>query len=111
MTTFLKDKKLAFRLEKYITGHLDQPLEVAMLAAHFRVSTFTLQRICKIFFNQRVHQLVLEKRMETARVLVEETDIPIKQIIAATGFKSVSSFTHAFLARYGTTPGSLRNEG
>lgn len=111
MTTYAKDKKLAVAMEAYILANMDKPLTLKALSKVFGVSSFTLQRVCNLIFDMPVHHLVLRIRLGKAYNLITETNLPIKQIISETGFKSISTFTHEFYGRYHKTPGALRNEG
>lgn len=97
-------------MEAYILANIDKSLTLKALSKVVGVSSFTMQRVCKLIFGKPVHHLVLEKRLEKAFKLITETNLPIKQIISETGFKSISTFTHEFYGKYHTTPGALRNK-
>lgn len=97
-------------MEAYILANIDKSLTLKALSKVFGVSSFTMQRACKLIFGKPVHHLVLEKRLEKAYKLITETNLPLKQIISDTGFRSLSTFTHEFYRKYHTTPGSLRNQ-
>ena len=47
-------------------------------------------------------------RCSLARAMLADTDLPIAQVAAASGFKSTRRFNDAFKARYGLTPGGQR---
>lgn len=111
MTTYAKDKKLAMAMEAYILVNLHKPLTIEVLSEIFGVSSFTLQRVCKLIFNKSVHHFVLDMRLKAAHKLITATNLPVKQIVSETGFKSISTFTHEFYGKYHTTPGALRNKG
>jgi transcriptional regulator GlxA family with amidase domain len=47
-------------------------------------------------------------RLDRAAHLLARTDLPVKRIAARAGYSSRSSFTRAFLARYGLGPARFR---
>lgn len=55
-------------------------------------------------------QYLLARRLEQARRLLIETDIPVQDIGAELGFSSLASFSRAFARHYGTPPSALRDE-
>ena len=51
---------------------------------------------------------VLNVRMKKAEFLLKETDEPIKEIAAKSGFSNVFYFSRMFRRFFGTPPGKLR---
>ena len=47
-------------------------------------------------------------RLDRAAHLLARTDVPVKSVAARAGYSSRSSFTRAFLARYGLGPARFR---
>ncbi len=109
MATLVKDKRMAMKIAAYIMKNLDRPLNISSLSNEFRISDFTLKRIFKAAFNQPVHRFILEKRLESAKRLLLETNYPVKEIASLTGLGSSSSFTDAFHKRFGIPPAEFRN--
>ncbi len=69
-----------------------------------------LSRVFNEGFGTSFSQLVQTYRLEEAkRLLFEETDIPVSQIIVNSGFRSATSFHRSFLNAYGCTPKQMRN--
>ncbi len=50
-------------------------------------------------------------QLERARQLIAETDLPLKQVCARTGFRSIQHMTTRFGQRFGCTPGRYRRRG
>lgn len=54
------------------------------------------------------HQWLLERRVERARDLIREGDLPLSEIALSTGFSDQSHLTRAFSRRMGVSPGAWR---
>jgi len=52
---------------------------------------------------------ILQVRMETAVELLENTDMPIKEIALSLGYDSQNYFSSAFHKRFGRYPSDVRN--
>jgi len=53
-------------------------------------------------------RIAITRRVHFARKLIEETDLPITQIAASAGFRSIRQFNHAMLTTTGESPSELR---
>jgi AraC-like DNA-binding protein len=53
-------------------------------------------------------QFALDQRLERAKKLIEETDLPIKTIAEMSRYGSESPFINAFKNKFGVPPGRLR---
>ena len=54
-------------------------------------------------------EYIWEMRLRLAKQLLQETDMPIKAIVAEIGYVDVSSFIRKFKQAEGLTPGQYRN--
>ncbi|QWT25414.1 helix-turn-helix domain-containing protein [Subtercola sp. PAMC28395] len=50
-------------------------------------------------------------RAQSARVLLQSTELPLAQVVFASGFSSVRAFNETILAVYETSPSRLREQG
>ena len=53
-------------------------------------------------------QWLLGRRLDAARVLLEQTDLPVETIAARVGLASAVNLRRRFRAHLGTTPGTYR---
>ena len=53
-------------------------------------------------------QWLLGRRLDAARVLLEQTDLPVEAIATRVGLASAVNLRRHFRAHLGTTPGSYR---
>ncbi|MFI6515922.1 GlxA family transcriptional regulator [Spirillospora sp. NPDC050679] len=87
---------------------LDEPLTLAVLAAHARVSTRTLARRFHDETGQSPLQWLLHQRLDRARELLEATDLPMDQVARRSGLGSADSLRQHLVRRTGLTPSAYR---
>lgn len=78
------------------------------MARELDVSEGAVSRVVNIHFGKSVPQLLNEKRVEEACVLLIQTDAPISVIAAQVGFNSVPSFNRVFKESTGLSPSEYR---
>jgi len=88
--------------------HLDGDLRIEVLAERAAMSTRTLVRRFRAELGISPRQWVLAHRMDRARQLLEETDLPVEQVAAAVGFSSAGSLRPHFREVTGLTPTEYR---
>ena len=69
-----------------------------------------LSKVIKESFGKSFKELVVDERMERARTSIEETTLPIGDIIRSVGYENESYFHREFKKRYGTTPLTIRKK-
>ncbi len=96
----------------FIQEHLDSDLSLLALADMAGLSRFRFHRVFKAWSGETLHDFVTRLRMERAAF---ELSYPaprarrsVKAIAFATGYKSLSSFSHAFSAYAGVSPRAYR---
>ncbi|MBO0858005.1 MAG: substrate-binding domain-containing protein [Chloracidobacterium sp.] len=57
-----------------------------------------------------IHNAIRKVQMERVRLLISETNLPLKQVAADTGFNSVQHMTTLFAKVYGQPPAKYRND-
>ncbi len=95
-------------LQAWVSTRLDTPLGVADLAAHLNVSPRTLARRFVDQFGTSPGAWLLSRRIAEARVLLEQTDLPVESIATRVGLGSALNLRRRFQAQVGTTPGAYR---
>jgi transcriptional regulator GlxA family with amidase domain len=92
----------------FVLGHLDEPLPVARVAKGLAMSSRTLSRWCREHFSESPAELVRRLRLDEARRLLAETDLPLKAIVAQTGLGDPSTMWRTFTSELGVTPAEYR---
>jgi AraC family transcriptional regulator len=93
---------------EYIGDNLAQELTTTEIAALAGVSPFHFARQFRESVGVPLHAYVRERRIEAARRLLLTCDLTIAAVAALTGFADQSHLSRDFKARYGVTPGSIR---
>lgn len=96
------------RIESYMQQHLSRKIHVAELAqlAHLSVGHFYL--CFKQSTGQTPQQFLLQRRLEKALFLLQETMQPISQIAEQCGFSNQSALTRLITRHFSLSPKQLR---
>ncbi|MFF0775700.1 GlxA family transcriptional regulator [Nonomuraea wenchangensis] len=101
------DESLAPLLE-WATSHLDARLTLDHLAERAGLSSRTLARRFTEQLGTSPGQWLLGRRLDAARILLEQTDLPVEAIATRVGLASAANLRRRFRAHLGTTPGAYR---
>jgi transcriptional regulator GlxA family with amidase domain len=88
----------------------DEEWPVERLAAVSGVSEAHFARSFKEAFGVPPHRYLLTRRIERAKALLRETDLPITDIAFQTGWQSLGTFGRTFRDVTGDSPGGVRNQ-
>ena len=90
-------------------ANLEEPLSQEMLAAYVGVSRRQLERLFAKHLGRTPAHYYLELRLERARHLLYQTQMPIMEVAVACGFVSASHFATCYRQLYGKTPREERH--
>lgn len=102
---------IAEKVTAYISEHFAEPVTVSQLAALAGLSDYHFIRIFKKQTGFTPHEYLLNTRMNTARYLLKNSRLPVKEICFSTGFSCESVFCSAFKRIEGMTPAQYREHG
>jgi AraC family transcriptional regulator len=94
-------------VKEYINGHLHQDLKLDELAAIAQLSPYQFLRLFKQSMGITPHQYILQRRLNQAKHLLQQSELSIAEIAARTGFCDQSHLTRSFKRRMGMTPKQL----
>lgn len=97
------------QIEEYMREWPAGSVRVTDLAALVGLSRGHFMRAFKQSTGKTVHNYVEVVRLDQAKTLLAEGEMPLKQIAARLGFANPASFSLAFRRLTGNTPGSYRN--
>lgn len=96
------------KVVNYINVNIDKKIEIHQLVALTEWKTDHLIRLFYKYLKVTPYQYILSRKMDKAKSLLEETDIPINEIAFDLGFESHSNFYQAFKKMLGDTPENFR---
>jgi AraC family transcriptional regulator len=98
------------RATEYISEHLDGELALADIAGAVELSPYHFARAFKQATGLTPHQFLIKARIERAKSLLAETELPIVEVSHRAGFKNQSHFTTIFRKLTAMTPKAYRDE-
>ncbi|MFZ1430795.1 MAG: GlxA family transcriptional regulator [Geminicoccaceae bacterium] len=96
------------RAVEIMESRIEETLSQEVLAQHVGLSRRQLERLFRRHLGRTPAQYYLETRLERARHLLFQTDMPIMSVACATGFVSASHFTTCYRQMFGKTPRAER---
>jgi len=97
-----------FTIEKFFDERHSDDVRMEDLANMLGVTVRHLDRVIKRFFGVSFREKLAKTRIEVAKDLLKNTDMPVLDICWKVGYGSTVSFTSAFKKYTGTTPGKYR---
>lgn len=96
------------QLIEFIEANIDQPLTLDAMATQVGISPLYLARAFKAAIGQSPHQYVLARRIERAKELLRNTEMPIIDVALSVGFSSQSHLSHWMIRHTGVSPAVYR---
>ena len=101
-------KSLLEQITIYIEDNAGKKLTLKETASHFGVSVSTVTQLFQKKSQTTFHGFVTQCRMEKARQLLTETDLPIQDVSISCGYTSINSFYKAFQRTFAIAPNAMR---
>lgn len=98
------------RVKDMIEARLDGGISLADLAAACDVSVGHFARAFRRTLGLTPHRWLLQRRVDHARTLLGNRDIPIAEVAMLCGFADQSHLTRVFAAQTGQSPGRWRRD-
>jgi AraC-like DNA-binding protein len=97
------------RLVSIVTTHCLSPLQVPDFARLCAMSLSSFKRRFQNIYGTSPARWLNRLRLEHARSMVLNSDLPVSEICQASGYRDVSNFIRAFCRNFGITPAALRH--
>jgi transcriptional regulator GlxA family with amidase domain len=91
-----------------VADRMSEPIAVEDLASVACMSPFHFSRMFKLATGESPHQMLVRVRIDTARRLLAQTRLPLREIGLLVGYKTQAHFTGAFRRMSGMAPGAYR---
>ncbi|MBE6779158.1 MAG: helix-turn-helix transcriptional regulator [Ruminococcaceae bacterium] len=99
---------LLSRVAEWIRINRDTPLTAGQVAAHFGYDRDYLSRRCKQALGMGLKEYIIRQRMDLARQLLLDQQLPLRQVAAQVGYRDYKLFLKAFTYHQGMTPTQYR---
>lgn len=99
---------LTRRIREYIESHLDENISLEALASTAGLSVHHFARAFRQTVGVPPHEYLLRQRVDRARQMLNQTDLPLSEIALSVGFSDHSHFARHFRRLTGTTPSAAR---
>ena len=90
---------------------LEEPLSMPEISRQAGISQRQLTRLFERHLGKSPAHYYRDIRLDRARGLVTQTELPLTEIAIASGFRSQGTFTRAYRVRFGLAPSRDRIEG
>jgi AraC-like DNA-binding protein len=98
-------------LRKFLQSSLEKDLSIQQIAQMTMLSPNYLNHVFRQWSGESLHQYRMRLRMERAMELCRTSEMLIKQIAAAVGYKDALYFSRAFYRYHGVWPTQVRSAG
>ena len=97
-------------IDRYIEEHLAENITVDDICATFRIGRTKLYELSMDYLGCGLAEYIRRQRIEHAKRMLTETDLPITDIAFATGFADYNHFSRIFKQMTGTSARTYRSK-
>ena len=95
---------------RFIREHACQGIQVSDVLAQSKHSPSTLERRIKALFGRSLKSEITRVRLDSAKLLLQETNLKISQVASRSGFNESKYFCEVFRTVEGITPTTYRKQ-
>lgn len=103
-----RQQALPVQIDEYISKHYTEQLEAQSLCSHFGIGRTQLYEIAKQNYGIGIAEHIRNLRIEKAKRLLEESELPLAEIASQCGFKDYNYFITVFKRLTGVPPKKYR---
>jgi len=100
--------RLVDRALAIIERHYAKDITDSMIAAQLGLSTSHFRYLFRQATGHPFHKYLVALRLEKAKKMLIEDELPISQVASAVGFAGLSHFSRAFTQRFSASPSHIR---
>jgi len=102
------DKEKLQEARAYLLEHIDDRTSIADLSRMIGINRNKLTGGFRQLYGITIFEFLIDKRMEKAKQLLQDTALPIREIAMMIGYSKLSNFTTAFTRKFGIPPRTFR---
>lgn len=96
---------IAGEIKSYIDRNIYEHLSIDMISKHLNLSPSQINRVFKKAFESTPYDYILTRKIGTAKLLLKNTNLSIKEIAYKLNFADEHYFSNVFLKKTGKRPG------
>lgn len=109
----IKEKRVTYKNEmtyalQFIEKYIAKNLSLESAASYMNISTHYFSKLFKSEVGENFIDYVTDKKVEMAKQLIGDTDIPLNSIAFEMGFNEANYFSKVFKKKTGMTPSQYR---
>lgn len=104
----IKDKEKLYHAKEIITSNMETPPSLNELSKLTGLNNFKLKKNFKALFGVPVFKYLQNERLKKAHELLSTSDISIREAAWLVGYESLSSFSSAYLKKFGFRPSETK---
>lgn len=99
-----EDVASLYKAKEILDNNLVDPPTLTSLSKMICLNEFKLKNGFKEIFGDTVYAYVIDKRLETARLLLEKKNMQVSEVVSLVGYANASHFASAFRKKFGVNP-------
>ncbi|QDR79888.1 helix-turn-helix transcriptional regulator [Sporomusa termitida] len=98
------DREALYKARRILDENLVAPPTIGKLAKLIYLNEYKLKTGFKELFGMPVHAYIIDKRLELARLLIEDKKLKVTEAALLVGYNDLSYFAEKFRRKYGVNP-------
>jgi len=103
------ERNVELEVKKYVKGHLSDNISVTNIAEELHFNAQYLMRSFKNKTGMSIVEYITQERMNMAKKILKNTELPIKTVSIMVGYEDYAYFTRVFKKEVGESPTTYRN--
>ncbi|TRX61704.1 helix-turn-helix transcriptional regulator [Fulvivirga sp. M361] len=103
-----RDREKIYQAKEILTNNIETPPSLNELSKLIGLNSYKLKKNFKALFGIPVFKYLQNERLNKAHDLLRDGDTSIQEAAWKVGYESVSSFSNAFIKKFGFRPSEIR---
>lgn len=99
---------LAKKVHQMLVSDLSAHLTLEQLSEELHSSPTAIKNVFKIVYGESIRDYMKSYRLNEAKRLLKETELPVAEVAAIIGYQNPGHFSAAFKGKYGVLPGEYK---